>query len=348
MKVVHLMGSLKPSGMERMFLSAAKSFADSDCDAVIVGQGPMHPFSGQLMHAGYRVLTVRPIKTLLGTIAWMRLLRSERPDVVHVHTEGAFAVSVLATKLVLPKVPLVRTIHNVFMPRGRALLSRLLQGRVADFAVSSFIAVSPDVRENEGKFNRKPHLVFNWVDDKFFYERKQRGSCHQEARAAVIVGNASPIKNHILALKAVMNSGYSLYYHGDESGASFEERAILDRLQGEGRLLYRGVGDPATSLSKASVFLLPSKHEGMPIALSEALVVGVPAVVNDVPGVQWAKVFPKVLVVGDSEEEWTKALCNFPSAEARDSEDIALPLDLSAPRGVSELVSIYRSVLRGS
>lgn len=344
MKVIHLMGTLRPSGMERMFISAAKYFADSECDSIIVGQGDMHTFIPTLTEAGYRVEIIKSLRSFAGIAMWMRLLRSERPDVIHIHTEGAFAFSVLSASLVLPKAPIIRTIHNVFTPTGRARVSRLIQAWLADFAVATFIAVSPDVQRNEVSFNRSSRLILNWVDDKFFLSRPARSNPIDDVPAAIIVGNASPIKNHLLALKAILSSEYSVYYHGDESGASAEETAILDSLEAAGRVRYRGVGDPTQSLSKASVFLLPSKHEGMPIALSEALVMGLPAIINDVPGVQWARDFPHVVVVRGGEEEWNRALRDISQVGA-DVVDAELPLDLSARRGVQELVSEYRLVL---
>lgn len=345
MKVVHLMGSLRPSGMERMFISAAPYFFSSKCEPVIVGQGSEHSYLAPLSQAGYRVETIESIRSWQGMAAWQRLLRRERPDVIHIHTEGAFGASVLVAKAALPKVPVIRTVHNVFSPRGKARVSRFIQAKLADWAVSTFIAVSPDVQDNERKLGRSAELIFNWVDDQFFEARALRKSGKSESPTAVIVGNASKIKNHGLALRAVVeNKKVSLYYHGDETAATREEKNLLDQLASEGRLLYRGVGDPLESLVKASVFLLPSKHEGMPIALSEALVVGVPAIINDVPGVQWAKEFPNVLSISENSREWDEAMTILAEGSKSLGVNQGLLLDLSARRGVKELLSVYCSV----
>lgn len=345
MKVLHLMGSLRPSGMERMFLSAAKYLVASDVESIVVGQGRSHSFIPELCRAGYRVETIGPLKSISGVIAWMRLLRSERPDVIHIHTEGAFVLSVLGAKCALPGTPIIRTVHNVFNPSGRARRSRILQSRFADFAVSEFVAVSSDVQSNERLFKRNPRLIFNWVDDKFFTARDAPSQPDAHC-SAVIVGNPSPIKNHKLALSAVLNSRCDLYYHGDETNATVEEKRILDELERQSRLRYRGVGDPTLSLQSGSVFLLPSKHEGMPIALSEALVVGVPSIVNDSPGVQWARNFPGVTIISGEQDAWDAALMAVSSgAKGRLPSDSELPLDLSAKRGVEELVRTYRSVI---
>lgn len=344
------MGSLKPSGMERMFVSAAEHFREAGIDTVIVGQGADHPFQPQLAAAGYRTTAVPSLRTLAGAKAWAATLKTEQPDAIHIHTEGAFASSVLASKLALPKAPVIRTIHSYFKPAGKALLSRKAQGLAADRFVKDFVAVSPDVQAHEKeKFHRESELVFGWVENRFFDLREQRAAQYEDEASAVIVGNSSPIKNHVMALRAVRDSKLSLYFHGDESGATAEERAILDELEVAGRLLHRGISDPGPSLLKAAVFLIPSTHEGMSIALAEALVTGVPALVSNVPGLQWSGEFPNVVRVPTDQAAWNRALQLFSIPDYRAQIVPApAPLDLSARRGAGQLVALYRNAVRAT
>lgn len=336
--------------MERMFVSAAEHFRSAGIESVIVGQGADHPFQPQLSAAGYRTGAVPSLRTLAGARAWAALLRAERPDAVHIHTEGAFASSTLASKLALPKAPVIRTIHSYFKPAGKALLSRNAQGLAADRFIKDFVAVSPDVQAHEkANFGRDPKLVFGWVEDRFFDLREQRAAEYKDEASAVIVGNSSPIKNHIMALRAVRDSKLSLYFHGDESGATDEERAILDELEAAGRLLHRGISDPGPSLLKASVFLIPSTHEGMSIALAEALVTGVPALVSNVPGLQWSTAFPNVVRVPVDQAAWNRALQLFSIPDYRaEIRPAPAPLDLSARRGAGELINLYREAVRAA
>lgn len=334
MKIVHLMGALHPSGMERMFVSAAVYFRAKGIEAVIVGQGIDHPFAATLQAAGYRVETIAPIKTPQGLRQWVALLRRESPAVTHIHTEGAFVASALGSRIARPRTRVVRTIHNVFQPTGRALVSRKAQAWIADRAVSEFISVSSDVQENEERFGRRSKLILNWVDDSFHAIRTIRDDGAEPA--AVIVGNASPVKNQIVALRAIQKTEHVLYFHGDETYASPEERAILDELATAGRLRYRGTGDPAPSLQKASVFLMPSKHEGMSIALAEAITAGVPALVSDCPGMGWARNVHNVTHISGGQDVWDKALEQMVPAPAGD-----VAQDLSAARGVRQYAVVY-------
>lgn len=342
MKVLHLMNGLHPSGMERMFVSAGAYFAENGVDSVIVGQGDDHPFKEQLKDANYRVRTIAHLKRLAGMRAFVRLLLEEQPQVVHIHSEGSYAVAAILARAAIRRVVLIRTIHNVFQPSGLAAVKRRLQRLAADWLIGEFISVSPDVQRNERRFGRSSTLIYNWVDDRFFELRKVRLTrTVEDESSVVIVGNSSPVKNQLLALEAIRSLPVKLYFHGDERGANPQEVLILDALQKERRLLYRGTGDPAPSLLASSLYAMPSKHEGMSIALAEALVVGVPAFINDAPGQSWAAKFPGVTVLEDDLDLWIRHLGPFLSGSTRVEESVDLPIDLSAERGAREYSATY-------
>ena len=72
MKVVHLLASLRPSGMERMLVSAAPGTSpQAGVESVVVGQGLDHPFAGELRDAGYSVRTIPRVKSAEGMDVWM-------------------------------------------------------------------------------------------------------------------------------------------------------------------------------------------------------------------------------------------------------------------------------------
>lgn len=162
-----------------------------------------------------------------------------------------------------------------------------------------------------------------------------------------MVGNSSAVKNHGRALAAMHELPLDLYFHGDETSASADERSLLNSMQDKGRIRFRGTADPAESLLAADAYAMPSKHEGMSIALAEALVVGVPAIINEAPGQSWAYGWPGVSVLQDNDALWREQLQLV--AEASDSaitHQIDLPVDLSAKRGAGEYAALYRRLER--
>lgn len=344
MHVLHLMNTLQPSGMERMLQSGAAYLASSGVRSTLLAQGQAHPYAQQLREAGFAIRTVPPLRTARGALAYSRMLAEVDADLLHVHAESAFAVSVLLAGLVKPAMPIVRTVHNIFDQGGRARLSRRTQSLVADRRVARFIAPSPDVQEIEERFGRNLTMIYNWVDDS--YSASAAAGSPDQA-TAVIVGNCSPVKNHAVALEALSRRKYKIHHFGSETDAPSDETRILNDLEEKGLLLHRGQGDPLEAMRSASVFVMPSLREGMGVALAEALSVGLPCLVSDVPGLQWAKGLEQVVSVEPTPEAWRAAVAQLPAVDAR-AQPAALP-DFSARRGIEQYVAVYMQALeRGS
>lgn len=349
-RVLHLLGPLRPSGMERMLVSGAPHFDALGLAGVVVGQGDEHPFSDHLRQAGYEVRTMGPVGiSLRNALALRRLVTEQSINVIHIHTERNYLRTILAARLALgTRGGIVRTVHNVFDASGRWKTSRRLQALVGDRLAAAVVVPSPDVQENEKRIGRKTRVIYNWVDDRLFTISEQRANRKREdggVLVGLIVGNCSPIKHHELALRALAESDSVLIHLGDESDASAEELRLLAELENSGRLLGRGVRPPDASLVEADFFLMPSRHEGMPVALAEALVAGLPALVSDAAGLRWAGGIKGVQCLAQSDDAWSFALTEW----GRSVPDVAdLDIDFSAVRGTNEYADLYRSAALGS
>ncbi|MDD9206124.1 glycosyltransferase family 4 protein [Georgenia sp. 10Sc9-8] len=335
------MGELRPSGMERMLVAASAHFAEQGVSATILGQGASHPYAVALEDSGYDVVLLpQRVSSVAGIRALRSLVHERDIDVVHIHTESDYLRTVLAIRAASgSRLPVVRTVHNVFAATGVWRAKRYAQARLADPLVAAVLAPSDDVAENERSYARTATVIWNWVDDAFFALSGNRGGDEHRRPTAVIVGNCSPIKRHELALEAVLSAGYDLIHLGGEEGADTTERRTLDALERDGRLLMRGVHDTTDALRRGDVFLMPSRHEGMGVALAEALVAGVPALVSKAPGLRWAARFPHVRMLDD--DDWASALLQaLPAA----TPSAVTPIDFSAARGADQYAALYRNV----
>lgn len=345
LRVLHVMGSLRPSGMERMFVSASPYFRKHEVTSLIVGQGNSHPFLQDLQKSDYETSIIPGLRSFRGAIELRKAVRAYGPDVVHIHAESAFAVSTLLVRSAT-NAPIVRTVHNVFQPKGRARLSRSVQARVADRFIAQFIAPSPDVANNEQSFGRTAKVILNWVADEYaqFRPSGEGGQPQLVPKSAVIVGNCSKIKNHELALRSLEKAGYRVFHHGDESDASAEEIDILNALERRGDLVHRGTSAPLDSLRRADLYVMPSTREGMPVALAEAMSLGVPCLLGDSPGVEWAKGIDGVEHIALEQRDWDESLPT--TGYVRRKGHLTAP-DLSAARGAREYVELYYSLVGG-
>ena len=330
MRVVHLLASLRPSGMERMLVSAAPYFAKAGIDSVLVGQGADHPYAHELAAVGYRVRTIPRIKSIAGWRAWMTLLREEQPNVIHIHPEGAFALSVLAARYAAPDARVVRTIHSFFLAEGWWAIKRRAQAMASDRHVDEFVALGEEMVRHEASFGRECVVIPNWVDDRFL-------GVVQEPRKdvdIVIVGNCAPVKRHGVALSAALENGWTVAHLGHEGEIEAQEKDQLAALADAGLLRQRGVDDPLPWLRRSRVYVMPSVREGFPVALAEAISLGCVCVVNQAPGFDWALRYPLVSATNaGNPSDW--------GAELRRS------LDLAGALGTPALADAQRDLARG-
>lgn len=346
--VLHILGPLRPSGMERMLVTAADYLRREGIHSIVLGQGDHHPFEAALQSAGYEVTTLQRVGIFQqGSRDLRKLVQGAGVDVIHIHTESDYLRTALAARWALGRRgSIVRTIHNVFDASGYWRAKRFAQAMIADRLMSAIVAPSQEVAANERRIFRRLRVIWNWVDDSFFDIRARRAVRSPKTNTepvALIVGNCSQIKHHELALQALMSSNHKVAHIGDESGASPEELDLLRSLEADGRLIDRGVKSPTDALLEADYFMMPSRHEGMGVALAEAVVAGVPALVNDTPGMKWASQEAFVSMLPDDEDAWMQAVTGW----TRKREDLrASALDFSAARGAREYAEVYREAIK--
>jgi len=343
-RVVHVLNELHPSGMERMLVAAGRHFRDLGIVSSVIGQGASHPYAAALEAAGYEVM-LAPVRSSDGGKTMANMIQVVHPDVVHLHSEKDYLRTVLTARRAAPRAALVRSIHSVFAATGAWRWRRTAQAVIADRMVAALVSCGPAVEENERRFFRYAPTILNWVDDRFLSIESDTEPTNNPI--AVIVGNCSAIKNHEMALNALLHSHVAVVHIGDERGATPKELALLEALGDRGLLIDRGVKDPASWLARAQGFFLPSTNEGFSIALAEAVVVGIPALVSDLPGIQWAAEFG-VERVPLSDEEWRSATDRWRSATQHSrwaSANDEAKKKLSASRGAGEYAKLYRRLV---
>lgn len=342
LRVLHVLGGLNPSGMERMLMSAAAYFEQLNVDTFVFGQGGIDTYAQALTSVGYKVhVSSCTMRSRTGRQTLRKFIFDNRIDVVNIHTEANYLLTVISCITARKRIRIVRTIHSIFDAHGRWFLSRLLQALVADRLVGAIIAPTKAVQENERRFGRIATIICNWVDDRFYKIRDERakrgsGACISSRKIALVVGNCSDLKRHELALQAVLALDHDVIHIGSEFAANKAELLALRELHSAGKLLDRGVKDPDDALLRADYFLMPSRVEGMGVALAEAIVAGLPAVISRAPGLEWAHGAQGVVESDATIEDWSAAIRRLPPSYA------AIDIDLSARRGAGEYAGVYR------
>lgn len=299
-RVLWLIKGLGPGGAEQLLVSQAGA---TDQTSFTITAAHLVPWKDHLVPAlqarGVDVVCLDGARELDPRWAGRlrSLVRDRRIDVVHVHSPYVASVARLALRT-LPRASrpaLVATEHNRWPRHAPAtrLANRLTIG-----LDDADLAVSRDVRDTmAARVRDDVEVVVHGVDlDRVRAASARRAEVRAELGIApddVVVGT---VANH-RAEKAydVLLEAAALAIARDQrlrvvavgQGPLEEQARARHRELGLGdRVILTGYRDDALAVMSAfDVFTLASRHEGLPVSLMDALVLGLPVVATRVGGI---------------------------------------------------------------
>lgn len=250
---------------------------------------------------------ISPIRDLLATVRLARIIREQRPHILHTHTAKAGAIGRLAALLAGRARPpiVVHTFHGHvlrgYFGRLRGLVFRVLERLLAKVA-DALIAVSPEVRDDLVALGVAPESKFAVIRLGIKLDERVAGDEGARAwmrRALGIadgrftigwVGRMTAVKRAddlLRAFRLLRDRGVDacLCMVGDGP-----DREAVERLASELGVvrdcLFPGYQEGVGPFFAAfDVFVLPSGNEGTPVTAIEALASGCPVVATRVGGV---------------------------------------------------------------
>ncbi len=301
-RVLHVRNTDRIGGPERLLLDQCRRAAPGVVHIVAPFQttGVAQPLLEAALEAGAVTCSIPQRHSYDRSMlrALELLLDRMSPDVVVGHDYKAnWALSKTATRRGLPRVAIVHgyTAENLkirfFEHRDRRRLRHM----------DAVVCVSEPQRAEfcaQGVDPERVHVIPNAIDADAVSAAAQRGravlrrewNIAEEQRVVRALGRLSPEKGHSVLLDAFAACGAErtnarLVLVGDGAQrAQLAERARATDLAGRVRLEgWRA--DPHACLGAADVFVLPSLREGLPLALLEAMAVGLPIVASAVGGI---------------------------------------------------------------
>ena len=217
-------------------------------------------------------------------------IKSLKPDLVHLHSSKAGLVGRVAARRA--GVPAVFTAHGWGFTDGVPWRRRhvvLASEWLAAKWTRKIIAVSEADKRLALRYRvaRPEELVtiHNGIGDTPQRALPEGG----EPATVIMVARFMPPKDHQLLLEALIGirSPYHLLLVGDGPGRSQVEAQA--RALGLNNIEFLGTRDDVPDLlARSQVFVLPTKWEGFPISILEAMRAGLPVVASDVGGVREA------------------------------------------------------------
>ena len=250
---------------------------------------------------------IAPLRDLRTILRLARLIRSERPTILHTHTAKAGAVGRIAALLAGDARPpvIVHTFHGhvlrgYFNPALTAAF-RLLEQLLARVA-TKLVAVSPEVRDDLVALGVAPAAKFAVVrlgielDERVDYDEEGRKATRRllgippDAFVVGWIGRMTAVKRTediARTLQALVERGVDGYLClvGDGPDRTRLERRMHE-LGVAKRCLFVGYQENVARFYDAmDVLLLTSVNEGTPVSVIEALAAGRPVVATRVGGV---------------------------------------------------------------
>ena len=250
---------------------------------------------------------ISPLRDLVATVRLARLIRRERPDILHTHTAKAGTVGRVAALLAGRRAPpiVVHTFHGHVL-RGyfgplRSRFFRLLERWLAA-RTTALIAVSPQVRDDLVALGVAPAERF--VVIRLGIELEERVAAEQNGRdesrrylgiapgrfAVGWIGRMTAVKRTddvLVAFRRLRDDGVDavLCMVGDGPDRPELERRAHELGVIRDTLFLGYQEDVAPFYAAFDTLVLPSSNEGTPVSAMEALAAGRPVVATRVGGV---------------------------------------------------------------
>ncbi|AVV35239.1 glycosyltransferase family 1 protein [Halomonas sp. SF2003] len=251
------------------------------------------------------VREINPLRDIKALWYLWNCFRREKFDVVHTHSSKTGVIGRLAAKLAGVRC-VVHTVHGFAFPAATSSLQRILfhtmewiGARCSHRVICLHEDDAKICREKLGLPDERIEIMANGIDLQKFHPLsleddrdalRGRVGLPADRKLVVMVGRLWEQKNPACLVEAYCQ----LWASGDPEadlvlvgdGAlkeSLEARVKLAGLEPHVHFLGWRTDTPEL-LRLCDVFVLPSRWEGMPLAILEAMGCGLPVIVSDIPG----------------------------------------------------------------
>lgn len=294
MRIFLLVSSMEGGGAERVAATLANAWAERGEEVTIVatfsrGGGCRYPLGPNVRFVRLVDISVGWPMAYPSRLVRLRVLRhlivTERPDVVVSLLTNVNVAGILATRGLDIPVVVSERIHPLATPWGRRVLRRLTYP-MADVVVVQTEEAARAIRRLVG---RAPVAVLPNPLPAELQARDPRGRCNPASRHRLVgMGRLERQKGFDLLIRIFYRLAqefpdWDLWIWGEGSQRRALEAQVV-KLGLEPRVFLPGwTSEPWDELERADVFVLPSRWEGFPNALLEAMALGVPCVAYDCP-----------------------------------------------------------------
>ncbi len=243
----------------------------------------VNPYFVRRLHVFNDVRAFMPVR---------RAIKEFSPDIIHCHSTKAGLIARFWSAILNIK-PVIFTAHGWAFTEGREYWKRFLLAQIeklAGYVTDKIICVSEFDKELALKFKvadeNKLVVIHNGIDPTEFIRISR--NYHKSSNEVIVtfVGRLAPPKDLFLLIDAVkLVPEVKLQIVGDGELRVKVERYILKNFLSDRVILLGERFDIPEILAQSDIFVLPSKWEGLPLTIIEAMMSGLPVVATRVGGV---------------------------------------------------------------
>lgn len=294
--VLQLVSSLEIGGLEKLlveFLKASKIHVEvANYTVVVMNNKVNEVLKEELLSIGYNVYFMNRQeghKHPKYLFELLDIIKQNNIEIIHTHNSGGKYWSILC-KIFNPKIKTVYTIHDSIIIKSLNGLKLLFH----KIFIDKNIAISKAIYDDCIKKNIiKTMKIYNGINlDAFKIERENK--TNSQLNIINIARITYYKKGHDILIKALTeckNKGLNfvcnfvggVYDYDKESFEYLQE--LIEELNLSEYINFLGNRNNISELlAQSDLFILPSRYEGMPISLLEAMAAKIPVIASNISG----------------------------------------------------------------
>ncbi|CAM3669315.1 glycosyltransferase [Flavobacterium chungbukense] len=288
MRIVQIIDSLEAGGAERMAVNYANSLSDKiEFSGLIVTRKEGLLYNYVTKNVSYLFLEKKSSFDLKAIFKLRNYLKSNKVSIIHAHS-SSFFIAVLV-KILIPKIKIVWHDHYGISQNLEIRKNAVLKW--SSYFFSGIISVNLSLRKWAQNYLKCPQVVYlpNFIQqsDASIKSLELKGV---DGKRIICVANLRPQKNHELLIDGAFQihkkfPDWTFHLVGKDFNDSYSEkltRKVEDLKLSKTVFFYGALGNTQNLLQYCQIGVLTSLSEGLPLALLEYGLSGLPVVATNV------------------------------------------------------------------
>jgi L-malate glycosyltransferase len=285
-KLLHFIFNLTRGGAETMMVRVIKELPEYN--HIVVTISPLNHFNDELQGAKLICFNISSLFYLpLAFFKFRKLVKNEKPDLIHTHL---FWPTIVARVAVPKKYPLITTIHAFIATSveyknwhvryldkltyrlRKNIIITVAKGATAEYF--SFLKLKP----------YRAYTLYTFVDVNRFNTNEITTKQPSAVLKVISIGALRKQKNYLWSVKAfeqLKNQNIELHIYG--VGDMQEELQKKIDATGAHVVLKGEVKNIEAIIPQYDLYLMASSFEGFSLSVLEAMAMGVPLLLSDIP-----------------------------------------------------------------